>query len=66
MVCVDPHDILVVAFVDLDMMSTMPKSLTAAGMDALTHAIEGYITGGAWELSDMFHLKAMKLYESLI
>ncbi|MBQ7862786.1 MAG: iron-containing alcohol dehydrogenase, partial [Clostridia bacterium] len=53
MVCVDVHDIPVVAVVDPDMMSTMPKGLTAAtGMDALTHAIEGYITGGAWELSD--------------
>ena len=62
MVCVDPHDIPVVAFVDPDMMSTMPKGLTAAtGMDALTHAIEGYITGGAWELSDMFHIKAIEI-----
>lgn len=62
MVCVDPHDIPVVAFVDPDMMSTMPKSLTAAtGMDALTHAIEGYITKGAWALSDMFHLKAIEI-----
>lgn len=62
MVCVDPHDIPVVAFVDPDMMSTMPKGLTAAtGMDALTHAIEGYITAGAWELSDMFHLKAIEI-----
>ncbi|MCM1480993.1 MAG: iron-containing alcohol dehydrogenase, partial [Muribaculaceae bacterium] len=62
MVCVDPHDIPVVAFVDPDMMSTMPKSLTAAtGMDALTHAIEGYITKAAWELSDMFHLKAIEI-----
>ncbi len=62
MVCVDPHDIPVVAFVDPDMMSSMPKSLTAAtGMDALTHAIEGYITKGAWELSDMFHLKAIEI-----
>lgn len=62
MVCVDPHDIPVVAFVDSDMMSTMPKGLTAAtGMDALTHAIEGYITAGAWELSDMFHLKAIEI-----
>lgn len=62
MVCVDPHDIPAVAFVDPDMMSTMPKSLTAAtGMDALTHAIEGYITKGAWELSDMFHLKAIEI-----
>ncbi|MCH5204839.1 MAG: lactaldehyde reductase [Oscillospiraceae bacterium] len=62
MVCVDVHDIPVVAVVDPDMMSTMPKSLTAAtGMDALTHAIEGYITKGAWELSDMFHLKAIEI-----
>ncbi len=61
-VCVDPHDIPVVAVVDSDMMSTMPKSLTAfTGMDALTHAIEGYITNGAWELSDMFHLKAIEI-----
>lgn len=62
MVCVDPHDIPVVAFVDPDMMSSMPKGLTAAtGMDALTHAIEGYITAAAWELSDMFHLKAIEI-----
>ena len=62
MVCVDVHDIPQVAFVDPDMMSTMPKSLAAAtGMDALTHAIEGYITGGAWELSDMFHIKAIEI-----
>lgn len=62
MVCVDPHDIPVVAVVDPDMMSTMPKGLTAAtGMDALTHAIEGYITKGAWTLSDMFHLKAIEI-----
>lgn len=62
MVCVDPHDIPIVAIVDPDMMSTMPKGLTAAtGMDALTHAIEGYITKGAWELSDMFHLKAIEI-----
>ncbi len=62
MVCVDVHDIPVVAVVDPDMMSTMPKSLTAAtGMDALTHAIEGYITLGAWELSDMFHIKAIEI-----
>ena len=61
-VCVDPHDIPVVAIVDPDMMSSMPKGLTAAtGMDALTHAIEGYITKGAWELSDMFHLKAIEI-----
>ena len=62
MVCVDPKDIPVVAFVDPDMMASMPKGLTAAtGMDALTHAIEGYITKGAWELSDMFHLKAIEI-----
>ena len=61
-VCVDVHDIPVVAFVDPDMMSTMPAGLTAAtGMDALTHAIEGYITAGAWELSDMFHIKAIRM-----
>ena len=62
MVCVDPKDIPLVAFVDPDMMSSMPKGLTAAtGMDALTHAIEGYITAGAWELSDMFHLRAIEI-----
>ena len=62
MVCVDVHDIPVVAVVDPDMMSSMPKGLTAAtGMDALTHAIEGYITRGAWELSDMFHIKAIEI-----
>lgn len=62
MVCVDVHDIPVVAFVDPDMMSSMPKGLTAAtGMDALTHAIEGYITKGAWEMSDMFHIKAIEI-----
>ena len=62
MVCLDPHDIPVVAFIDSEMMSSMPKGLTAAtGMDALTHAIEGYITAGAWELSDMFHLKAIEI-----
>ena len=61
-VCVDVHDIPVVAFVDPDMMSSMPKSLTAfTGMDALTHAIEGYITRGAWEMSDMFHIKAIEI-----
>lgn len=61
-VCVDGHDIPVVAVVDPDMMSSMPKGLTAAtGMDALTHAIEGYITKGAWELSDMFHIKAIEI-----
>ncbi len=62
MVCVDVHDIPVIAVVDPDMMSTMPKGLTAStGMDALTHAIEGYITGGAWTLSDMFHIEAIRL-----
>ena len=61
-VCVDPHDIPIIAVVDPEMMSSMPKGLTAAtGMDALTHAIEGYITKGAWELSDMFHLKAIEI-----
>jgi len=61
-VCVDPHDIPVVAVIDPDMMASMPKGLTAStGMDALTHAIEGYITRGAWELSDMFHLKAIEI-----
>ena len=62
MVCVDVHDIPVVAVVDPDMMATMPKGLTAAtGMDALTHAIEGYITKGAWALSDMFHIEAIRI-----
>lgn len=61
-VCVDTHDIPNVAVVDPDMMSSMPKGLTAAtGMDALTHAIEGYITKGAWEMTDMFHLKAIEI-----
>ncbi|MCQ2797278.1 MAG: lactaldehyde reductase [Bacilli bacterium] len=61
-VCVDPHDMPVVAVVDPDMMASMPKGLTAAtGMDALTHAIEGYITRGAWEMSDMFHIKAIEI-----
>ena len=61
-VCVDVNDIPVVAFVDPEMMNSMPKGLTAAtGMDALTHAIEGYITAGAWELSDMFHIKAIQM-----
>ena len=61
-VCVDTNDIPVVAIVDPEMMSSMPKGLTAAtGMDALTHAIEGYITIGAWEMSDMFHLKAIEI-----
>lgn len=61
-VCVDTHDIPVVAVVDPEMMNSMPASLTAAtGMDALTHAIEGYITKGAWEMSDMFHIKAIEI-----
>jgi len=61
-VCVDPHDMPVVAIVDPEMMASMPKSLTAAtGMDALTHAIEGYTTKAAWEMTDMFHLKAIEL-----
>ena len=61
-VCVDVHDIPVVAVIDPDMMETMPRGLTAAtGMDALTHAIEGYITKAAWEMTDMFHLKAIEL-----
>ena len=61
-VCVDPHDIPAVAIIDSDMMTSMPASLKAAtGVDALTHAIEGYITKGAWELSDMFHLKAIEI-----
>ena len=64
-VCVDPHDIPVVAIVDPDMMSSMPAGLTAAtGMDALTHAIEGYITKGAWALSDMFHIEAIRIIAS--
>ena len=61
-VCVDTNDIPEIAVVDPDMTATMPKGLTAAtGMDALTHAIEGYITKGAWEMTDMFHLKAIEL-----
>ncbi len=61
-VCVDAHDIPIVAVVDPETMASMPKGLTAAtGMDALTHAIEGYITKGAWELADMFHLKAIEI-----
>ena len=61
-VCVDTHDIPVIAVVDPDMMSSMPKGLTAStGMDALTHAIEGYTTKAAWEMTDMFHLKAIEL-----
>lgn len=62
MVCVDPHDIPVLAIIDAELMASMPKGLTAAtGMDALTHAIEGYITKGAWEFSDMFEIKAIEL-----
>lgn len=61
-VCVDTHDIPVVAVIDPEMMASMPKGLTAStGMDALTHAIEGYITKGAWEMTDMFHLKAIEI-----
>lgn len=61
-VCVDPHDIPLVAFVDSDLMMGMPKELAAAtGMDAMTHAIEGLITKGAWEMSDMLHLKAIEI-----
>lgn len=61
-VCVDPHDIPIVAFVDSDLMMGMPKALCAAtGMDAMTHDIEGLITKGAWEMSDMFHLKAIEV-----
>lgn len=61
-VCVDPHDIPVVAFIDSDMMMGMPKALCAAtGMDAMTHAIEGYITKGAWEMTDMLHIKAIEI-----
>ena len=61
-VCVDPHDMPIIAVVDPDMMSSMPKGLTAStGMDALTHAIEGYTTKAAWEMTDMFHLKAIEL-----
>ena len=61
-VCVDTHDIPVVAVIDPDMMSSMPKGLTAStGMDALTHAIEGYTTKAAWEMTDMFHLKAIEI-----
>ncbi len=61
-VCVDPHDMPIIAIVDSDMMSSMPKGLTAStGMDALTHAIEGYTTKAAWEMTDMFHLKAIEI-----
>ena len=61
-VCVDPHDMPIIAIVDPDMMLSMPKGLTAStGMDALTHAIEGYTTKAAWEMTDMFHLKAIEI-----
>ena len=61
-VCVDPHDMPVIAVVDPEMMSSMPKGLTAStGMDALTHAIEGYTTKAAWEMTDMFHIKAIEI-----
>ena len=61
-VCVDPHDIPIVAFIDSDMMMGMPKKLAAStGMDAMTHAIEGLITKGAWEMTDMLHLKAIEI-----
>lgn len=62
MVCVDPNDIPAVAIVDAELMYSLPKSLTAAtGMDAMTHAIEGYITKAAWEMSDMFEIKAIEM-----
>lgn len=65
MVCVDPNDIPVLSIVDAELMATMPKGLTAAtGMDALTHAIEGYITKGAWELSDLLEIKAIEIIAS--
>ena len=61
-VCVDPHDMPIIAVVDPEMMSSMPRGLTAStGMDALTHAIEGYTTKAAWEMTDMFHLKAIEI-----
>ncbi len=61
-VCVDPHDIPIVAFIDSDTMMGMPKKLAAStGMDAMTHAIEGFITKGAWEMTDMLHLKAIEI-----
>lgn len=67
MVCVDPHDIPIVAIVDTELMASMPTSLASAtGMDALTHAMEGYITKAAWDMTDMFHLKAMSMiYQNL-
>ena len=67
MVCVDPNDIPVLSIIDTDLMATMPKSVAAStGMDALTHAIEGYITKASWTMTDMFHLQAIKMiYENL-
>ena len=66
-VCVDPHDMPIVAIVDPEMMSSMPAGLTAStGMDALTHAIEGYTTKAAWEMTDMFHLEAIKLISTYL
>ena len=67
MVCVDPHDIPIVAIVDTELMASMPASLASAtGMDAPTHAMEGYITKAAWDMTDMFHLKAMSMiYQNL-
>ena len=67
MVCVDPHDIPIVAIVDTELMASMPASLASAtGMDALTHAMEGYITKAAWDMTDMFHLKSMSIiYQNL-
>jgi lactaldehyde reductase len=67
MVCVDPHDIPILSIIDAELMAGMPTSVAAStGMDALTHAMEGYITKSAWEMTDMFHLKAMKIiYENL-
>lgn len=67
MVCVDPHDIPILSIIDSDLMKEMPQSVAAStGMDALTHAMEGYITAAAWQMTDMFHLEAMKLiYENL-
>lgn len=66
-VCADPHDIPIVAFVDSEMMMGMPKSLAAAtGMDAMTHAIEGYITKGAWKMTDILHINAIEMIESAL
>ena len=67
LVCVDPNDIPILSIIDSELMSNMPASIAAAtGLDALTHAMEGYITKGAWEMTDMFHLKSMQLiYENI-